>query len=219
MSTTHRHQVRIAPAARTRRTVEFGGAVAIAVIAVVVVGGYGFGWKWTGLSSSVTLWDWLQVLALPIGLAVGPLLWRHRERMTRRHHTVIGTVLVAFAVLVLTGYLVPMSWTGFTGNTLWNWLELTLLPLVVAFAALWADLRALHRKHVALGAAVLVTFAVLVICGYLVPWSWTGFTGNTMWDWIKLLLLPILVPIVLVPAVTSRMAGRLGGGDRDNAQA
>jgi hypothetical protein len=38
-----------------------------------------------------------------------------------------------------------------------------------------------------------------VLCGYLVPWAWTGFTGNTAWDWIKLLLLPLLLPTVVLP--------------------
>ena len=45
-------------------------------------------------------------------------------------------VLAAFAALVLAGYLVPWAWTGFTGNTLWDWLSLALLPLVLATAAL-----------------------------------------------------------------------------------
>ena len=41
----------------------------------------------------------------------------------------------------------------------------------------------------------------LVLAGYLVPWAWTGFTGNTAWDWIKLLLLPLLLPTVVLPRV------------------
>ena len=38
-----------------------------------------------------------------------------------------------------------------------------------------------------------------MFAGYLVPWAWTGFTGNTAWDWIKLLLLPVLLPTVVLP--------------------
>jgi hypothetical protein len=44
-----------------------------------------------------------------------------------------------------------------------------------------------------------------------VPWSWTGFSGNTLWDWLHLLLLPLLIPAVVAPALTSiATAGMLG---------
>ena len=41
----------------------------------------------------------------------------------------------------------------------------------------------------------------VVLAGYLVPWAWTGFTGNMAWDWIKLLLLllPLLLPLLVLP--------------------
>ena len=43
--------------------------------------------------------------------------------------------MAAFAAVVLAGYVVPLAWTGFPGNTLWDWLQLVLLPLVVAAGA------------------------------------------------------------------------------------
>jgi hypothetical protein len=49
-----------------------------------------------------------------------------------------------------------------------------------------------------------LVFAVIVVCGYVVPWRWTGFTGNTLWDWLHLVLLPLLVPIVVVPVLTPK---------------
>jgi hypothetical protein len=54
-----------------------------------------------------------------------------------------------------------------------------------------------------------LVFGLLVLFGYLVPWPWTGFSDNTAWDWIKLLLLPILVPLVLLPLVTEALSDRL----------
>jgi hypothetical protein len=30
----------------------------------------------------------------------------------------------------------------------------------------------------------------VVILGYAVPWGWTGFRGNTLWDWFNLVFLP-----------------------------
>jgi hypothetical protein len=61
-----------------------------------------------------------------------------------------------------------------------------------------------HREHLgpphrAAGAGVLLVFTGLVLAGYLVPWAWTGFTGNTAWDWIQLLLLPLLLPTIVLP--------------------
>jgi hypothetical protein len=50
---------------------------------------------------------------------------------------------------------------------------------------------------------------VLVVAGYLVPITWTGFTGNTMWDWVKLVLMPVLVPLVLAPLLVDSMSERL----------
>jgi hypothetical protein len=179
------------------------------VLALLAIGGYGMGWRWTGLSRSVTLWDWLQMLALPVALGLAPVLLRHRSRLTRRHHTMLGSTLALFAVLVLLGYLVPWAWTGFTGNTLWDWLELALLPLVVGTASLWADRGWPSGWLRPLGLVGLLLFAGLVLAGYLVPWSWTGFRGNTAWDWVKLLLLPALVPLVLIPAVVGLVTDRV----------
>src|SRR5579875_3480483 len=105
-----------------RRTWPYLAAAALAaVFCVIVIGGYSLQWRWTGLSDSVTLWDWLQVLALPIALAAAPILMQHRRQLHRRHRRGLGMGAAVFVGLVVAGYLVPMGWTGFTGNTLWNW--------------------------------------------------------------------------------------------------
>jgi hypothetical protein len=52
-------------------------------------------------------------------------------------------------------------------------------------------------------------FLGLVLAGYLAKWRWTGFTGNTVWDWLHLLLLPLLVPVVIVPALKPMVTARL----------
>jgi hypothetical protein len=38
---------------------------------------------------------------------------------------------------------------------------------------------------------------VLVTVGYAFDWEWTGFPGNTLWDWLHLLLVPFVLPVVL----------------------
>lgn len=166
---------------------------------VLVWGGYAAGWTWTGLSSQVRLWDWLDALALPVTVGLLPLMLRHRQRLGRSHKATASAVVLGFAVLVLAGYLVPLPWTGFTGNTLWDWLTLALLPLVIATSTLWRPPPRWTARHLEVLALAVLLAGTVVAAGYLVPWAWTGFTGNTAWDWIKLLLLPVLLPIVVIP--------------------
>jgi hypothetical protein len=175
------------------------GIAAAAALAVLVWGGYAAGWAWTGLSSRVTLWDWLEALALPVTVGLLPLMLRHRQRLGRSHKATASVVVLLFAALVLAGYLVPWPWTGFTGNTLWDWLTLALLPIVLATSTLWRPAPHWRARHVRLLLLGVVVAAAVVAAGYLVPWPWTGFTGNTAWDWIKLLLLPVLLPVFVMP--------------------
>jgi hypothetical protein len=198
----------VAPSPRPRWLVA-AAAVPVAVVGVVVWGGYAEGWAWTGLSTQVRLWDWLEGLALPVTVALLPLLLRHRERLAPRHMAGGLALLTVFAALVLAGYLVPMSWTGFTGNTLWDWLTLALLPLVLATSTLWRRPPRWTRRHIGLLVVAAVAAVALVLAGYLVPWAWTGFTGNTAWDWIKLLLLPVLLPVFVMPRLLAAAEGWL----------
>lgn len=213
MATAHR--VRHAESDGLRRWLGPLVLILLVVLIVLVIGGYALRWRWTGLSSSVTLWDWLQVFALPVAVASFPLLLKHRHQLARSHYVALAVSVAVFVALVIAGYLVPMTWTGFTGNTLWDWLELMLLPLVIATTSLWPAPTAMGRRHFTMGGVVAIVFAVLVITGYVVPLTWTGFRGNTAWDWVRLLLVPALVPTVLAPFVAERMRDRLSRAGRD----
>ena len=46
---------------------------------------------------------------------------------------VIIVVLIVIGVFIWTGY--TRSWTGFEGKTLWDWLELFIVPVVLAVGA------------------------------------------------------------------------------------
>jgi hypothetical protein len=187
-------------------------ALVIAVLVVVVYGGYGQHWSWTGINGqTATLWDWLHLLLLPIAAVLLPLWLRHLPTMGSVMKGVSAGLGVLFVVLVIAGYTVPWAWTGFVGNSLWDWLNLAALPLAVVLVPVFIELRSSwKRRHVTVAAAAGAVFVVLVIAGYTIPWAWTGFTGNTLWDWLHLLLLPLLVPVVLVPILQPVVMARMG---------
>jgi hypothetical protein len=186
------------------------GAVVIAVALLVLIGGYGAHWRWIGVNGrTATLWDWLHLVLLPIAALVISLWLRHRPPLTGTRAVAVAVVAAAFVVLVAAGYMVPWGWTGFVGNTLWDWLNLAALPVAVALIPVLLELRP-HwgRRHAAGLAAGAAVFTALVLAGYLAHWRWTGFTGNTVWDWLHLLLLPLLVPAVIVPLLRPMVVQR-----------
>jgi uncharacterized membrane protein len=184
-------------------------ATALAVaIAVVLVGGYGLHWSWTGFTANNQLWDWMQLLLLPVAIATFPLWLRFSPDMSPARRRALGAVVLVFGVFVLLGYVNPITWTGFRGQTLWNWLTLIILPLSIVTVRVWPQTgRDLHRGHVVaavvLGAALLAT----IIGGYGAGWSWTGYPGNTLWDWLTLVLAPAAVTTVVVPALVRLLTG------------
>lgn len=178
-------------------------AAGVLVAAVVLWGGYSHHWPWTGINGrTATLWDWLHLLLLPFAVGILPIWISHRTRIHRPHKSAALALLAAVTALVVIGYLVPWTWTGFEGNTLWDWLNLIALPLAVALMPVYRELRRRWApRHTAVAAAVLAAFMFTVLMGYLGGWTWTGFSGNTLWDWLHLLLLPLLLPTVVVPSV------------------
>ncbi|MGH2893607.1 MAG: hypothetical protein ACRDPM_10135 [Solirubrobacteraceae bacterium] len=195
-----------------------GVLVAAVVLVLIVYGGYGQHWRWIGVNGkTATLWDWLHLLLLPLAAVVLALWLRHRPQVSGAVATALTVVALVFVSVVLAGYLVPWGWTGFTGNTVWDWLNLAALPLAVALIPVLVELRAdWGRRHAAVLAVVAAAFLGLVLAGYLAHWRWTGFTGNTVWDWLHLLLLPLLVPAVIVPVLRPALAERFRGEDADD---
>jgi uncharacterized membrane protein len=173
-------------------------ASAIAVFAAVIACGYVFKWQWTGFSKDDQLWDMLHILVLPVVLATLPLWYRTRDRWRVEWRLVLGAVVAAFAVIIVGGYALDWTWTGFQGNTFWDWLELLALPVVVAFLPLWFEThRRLEGRWRAALSLVLTAFVIIVVGGYRLDWTWTGFAGNTVRDWLQLLVVPFLLPATL----------------------
>lgn len=128
-----------------------------------------------------------------------------RGEVSVRAVVIAGAGFLGLVVLVeLAGYLFGWRWTGYFNreghpNQLWDWLTLLLQPLTLALLPLW--LRSRHhagRSWVFVAVAVAVLFVVVVLGGYLLDWTWTGFAGNTVWDWLGLFLMPFLLPLVLL---------------------
>jgi hypothetical protein len=189
------------PGSSRRRTVLLAAGVVLA--ALLLWGGYAHHWSWTGINGhTATLWDWLKLILLPLAFAVLPIWMRPDARLQHQVKIAALTAVALLALVALGGYLIPWAWTGFRGNSLWDWLNLVALPVAVALAPVWPEIRAgWQRRHFTLAGVGLAGFAVVVLAGYLIPWAWTGFTGNTVWDWLHLLVLPLLVPIVLIPVL------------------
>jgi hypothetical protein len=55
--------------------------------------------------------------------------------------------------------------------------------------------------------ALAAGWVVSVIGGYALRWTWTGYSGNTLWDWLQLLLVPLVFPTLLYPALLKWITG------------
>ena len=57
----------------------------MAIIVVVIIGGSKLNWDWAGFNGKIksgkTLWDWMQLLFIPVVLAVAGFWFNHRERV------------------------------------------------------------------------------------------------------------------------------------------
>jgi hypothetical protein len=116
--------------------------------AVVLWGGYSRRWPWTGITGpTATLWDWLNLLLLPLVFAVLPTWARRDARLDPRTKSIASTFLLVFAILVVAGYTIPWAWTGFRGNTVWDWLGLIVLPVTLLLMPRFAELRNDWRRH------------------------------------------------------------------------
>jgi hypothetical protein len=63
------------------------------------------------------------------------------------------------------------------------------------------DLRQLYRwrptrrQLLWAGGVAALAFLIIVLCGYLFGWKWTGLSKMTLWDWLQLLLVPAALAV------------------------
>jgi hypothetical protein len=193
-----------------RETRAVFAAGAAAGLVVVLVGGYRYRWSWTGFADNNQLWDWLNLLILPVALGTFAVWLKHGSRMARPRRLALAAAVLAFAAFVAAGYLVPLGWTGFEGNTLWDWLTLLLLPLALMTVKLWpSTAREIGAWHIVCSVALALALVVTLIGGYLAGWAWTGYPGNTLWDWLSLVLGPVVIATLVIPAAVRWVSGDL----------
>ncbi len=180
---------------------------------VALVGGYAGPWKWTGFEANGQVWDWLNLLLLPVVLGAIPLWIQDREYIGKGRRIIYGAFIVAFIGFVIAGYLVPISWTGFGPQKLWNWIELLVIPAALAITAALTSRgiryqgRLLRPYERGMVFALMAGWIITVIGGYALQWKWTGYHGNTLWDWLELLLVPLVFPTILLPFLLKWISG------------
>lgn len=114
----------------------------IVLLVLLEIGTYAFNWTWTGFKDNNTLWDWLQLLLLPIALAAVPIWFMAEENQQRIWLAQIRWVLlgavVVLAVLFVGTFAYGWQWTGFHDHgRIWDWLSLLLVPVIVAVLPIW----------------------------------------------------------------------------------
>lgn len=180
---------------------------------VALVGGYAGGWKWTGFQENGQVWDWLNLLLLPVALGLIPLWIQDRDYIGKGRRVIYGASIMAFTGFVLAGYLVPISWTGFSGKNLWDWIGLLVLPTTLAITAALTSRgiryrgRLLRKYERGMVIALVAGWIVTVIGGYALRWTWTGYSGSTLWDWLQILLVPLVFPTILLPFLLNWISG------------
>lgn len=170
---------------------------ALVVIVVFAVGGYFFNWTWTGFHGQ-NLWDWLNLLLLPLALGALPIWFSTNHQWDTRWTLAFVVGALVLAALIVGSYVIPWTWTGFKGETIWDWLNLLLLPIGLAVLPVWFGGTWNIYRTLSILLAVLV-LAILLEGTYLLNWApWTGFKGQKFWDWFSLLIRPVVVTVAAI---------------------
>jgi hypothetical protein len=105
------------------------------------------------------------------------------------------------------------SWTGFAGeDSFWSWAKLLAQPLALAVVTLELILQGRLRRSLATAGTVLLAgLAAVAVGGYAMGWSWTGLRGIALWDWLHLLLFPVVLVVYPVWAERGAPVGRRAG--------
>jgi hypothetical protein len=73
-----------------------------------------------GLPDERTAMGLLNFLVLPTVAAIIPVWIEYKKYIRRSLRAVYGALFAAGTGFMLAGYLIPLKWTGFGGQTLWT---------------------------------------------------------------------------------------------------
>ena len=79
-------------------------SIPLIALLITVVGGYMGHWKWTGFQANDTLWDWLNLVLLPVTLAVLPRWASVRRRSWTTLRLTFVFLLITFVLVLIGGY-------------------------------------------------------------------------------------------------------------------
>jgi uncharacterized protein YjbI with pentapeptide repeats len=51
------------------------------------------------------------------------------------------------------------------------------------------------RRLALLGIGIGLTILIIAVCGYVFGWEWTGLAKRTFWDWLSLLVVPLVLAL------------------------
>jgi hypothetical protein len=116
---------------------------------------------------------------------------------SKLHQLMLAGILSATGLIAILAVLgANWSWTGFSGHeTLWDWISLLVFPLAIASFPVRIAMggRPLGGPWRLTLLALTAIFALLTVDGYGFGWAWTGFPGKSLWDWLHLLLFPVVL--------------------------
>ena len=126
----------------------------IVIFVLLEMGTYAFNWTWTGFKDNNTLWDWLQLLLLPLALAAVPIWFMAEENQQRawlaQMKWALLIVVVVLAVMFVGTFVFNWQWTGFHEHgRIWDWLSLLLVPVIVAVLPIWYSIRMNWQRSLA----------------------------------------------------------------------
>jgi Na+/H+ antiporter NhaC len=83
------------------------------------------------------LWDWLQLLVLPLVVILMPLWMRAGARVSAPVAWILVAILASLVVCFAGGYVFRWDWTGCVGKTFRDWLNLLITPFAIPLVCAW----------------------------------------------------------------------------------